>query len=152
MKTMTMLRLRKCIEYYVRLANPCGRNNVIQCKSITVFILQVNRKMNRKIPLDLNWNHYQDWDEGVESYELWRKKEDESDYSFVTRNCRECRTLFLPSIANEAFHHDYVIRAVEFSGGEESWSNNVQFDFEHPVYVPNVFTPNNDRFQSIFRN
>ena len=60
------------------------------------------------------------------------------------------RRVFSAAVATDAFHHRYVIRAIESSGDSESWSNNIDLEFEHPVFVPNVFTPNEDLYNQYF--
>ena len=57
---------------------------------------------------------------------------------------------FSATVATDAFHHRYIIRAIELSGDSESWSNNIDLEFEHPVFVPNVFTPNEDSYNQYF--
>ena len=134
-------------KFYVGLANRCGQEQRVSKVHNTILLTgegDENANMVR-----LNWNFYGDWDEGVKRYEVWRKKEEEKQYSFFTELYADADNL-IASIATDAFHHNYVIRAIESAGEGESWSNNVQFDFEHSVYVPNVFTPNSDSFNQFF--
>lgn len=134
-------------EFYVGLANKCGQEQRTSKIHNTILLTGEGDEVANTIRLD--WNNYHNWDDGVRQYELWRKKEDESQYSFLIELYPDADN-FLASIATEAFHHNYVIRAIESSGENESWSNNMQFDFDHPVYVPNVFTPNGDSFNQFF--
>jgi gliding motility-associated-like protein len=134
-------------EFYVGLANRCGQEQRVS-KMHNTILLTGGGDENANM-LQLNWNFYRDWDEGVKRYEVWRKKEEEKQYSFFTELYPDADNL-IASIATDAFHHNYVIRAIESAGEGESWSNNVQFDFEHSVYVPNVFTPNSDSFNQFF--
>jgi gliding motility-associated-like protein len=134
-------------EYYVGLANKCGEEQTVSKVHNTIQLTGEGDEAANTIKL--NWNYYYDWDTGVEKYELWRKKENESGYLFLTDMNADAHN-FLASIATDAFHHNYVIRAIASSGEGESWSNNMQFDFEHPVFVPNVFTPNGDSFNQNF--
>ena len=39
---------------------------------------------------------------------------------------------------------------LESAGDSESWSNSIELEFEHPVFVPNVFTPNDDSYNQYF--
>jgi gliding motility-associated-like protein len=134
-------------EFYVGLSNKCGLEQRVSKVHNTILLTGEGDQVANTIRF--NWNFYQDWDDGVDRYELWRKKEEETQYSFLTELYPDADN-FLASIATDAFHHNYVIRAIESSGAGESWSNNMQFDFEHPVYVPNVFTPNSDSFNQFF--
>lgn len=133
-------------EYYVSLANPCGEEQRFSKIHNSIRLTGQSEESN---VIRLNWNHYLDWVKGVESYELWRRLEEAPEYKLVTKIAGS-ENSFSAAIANEAFHHDYLIRAVEAAGTGESWSNKVQFDFEHPVEVPNVITPNNDPFNQFF--
>jgi gliding motility-associated-like protein len=54
-------------------------------------------------------------------------------------------------LAADAFHHRYIVRAVEKGTAHESWSTPLSFDFEHPVTIPNIITPNGDEFNQYFR-
>ncbi len=134
-------------EFYVGLANRCGNEQRMSKVHNTIRLSGEGDEVENSIRL--GWNYYMDWDDGVDRYELWRKKEDEKQYSFLMELYPDADN-FVASIATDAFHHNYVVRAIESGGDGESWSNNVQFDFEHPVYVPNVFTPNADGFNQFF--
>ena len=98
----------------------------------------------------MHWNYYQGWEQGVKQYELWKKLDEEQRYSFVASLNGDAKN-FSAAIAGEAFHHKYVIVARETGGDGESWSNNIEFDFEHLVFVPNVFTPNDDAYNQYFK-
>ena len=134
-------------EFYVGLANRCGQEQRASKVHNTMRLNGEGDEVTNTIRL--GWNYYVNWDEGVQRYELWRKKENETVYTLLTELYPDAGNFVAP-IATDAFHHNYVIRAIESSGENESWSNNVQFDFEHPVYIPNVFTPNSDSFNQFF--
>jgi gliding motility-associated-like protein len=134
-------------EFYVGLANRCGLEQRTSKIHNTIRLSGEGDEVANTIRL--GWNYYVNWDEGVQRYELWRKKEDEAKYTLLTELYPDADNFVAP-IATDAFHHNYVIRAIESSGESESWSNSVQFDFEHPVYIPNVFTPNSDSFNQFF--
>jgi gliding motility-associated-like protein len=133
--------------YYVGLANRCGEEQRVSSIHNTIQLSGEGDESGNMIKLD--WNYYHNWQHGVQKYELWRKKEDESSYAYFTEMHPDANNL-MASIATDAFHHNYVIRAIESSGLGESWSNNIEFDFEHAVYVPNIFTPNADSYNQYF--
>lgn len=134
-------------EYYASLFNLCDEeefaSNVHRTIHLTGSLDTTNDIIN------LHWNNYEGWENGVEKYELWRKLDDSPGYRLVTA-IGENENDFSSAIGTDGFKHGYVIRAVERSGSSESWSNNVTFELEHPVYVPNVITPNGDTFNDYF--
>jgi gliding motility-associated-like protein len=134
-------------EYYVSLANPCGEEQRFSDVHNTVRLQGSGDAQTNLITL--NWNYYQLWALGVDRYEIWRKLETEREYKLFSTINGDGYDFFAP-IATDAFHHDYIIRSIESGADAESWSNSIQFDFEHPVYVPNVFTPNDDAYNETF--
>lgn len=99
--------------------------------------------------IELQWNYYQQWDKGVERYEVWRKLDGDSVYRFVN-NVNPTEGKFNAAIGADGFIHQYVIRAIEKGGNSESWSNSATLEFTHPIIVPNVFTPNGDQYNQAF--
>lgn len=134
-------------EYFVSLADPCGLEQRYSNYHNTIRLVGVGDETANTI--NLNWNYYHDWPKGVKRYEVWRKLEDDSTYSFFKEMNADAKSLSA-TVATDAFHHRYIIRAIEFSGASESWSNNIDLEFEHPVFVPNVFTPNFDTYNQYF--
>ena len=134
-------------EYFVSLADPCGQEQRYSNYHNTIRLAGIGDEPANNI--NLNWNYYHDWNNGVKRYEVWRKLEDEKKYSFYRELNADAKS-FLAAIATDAFHHQYLIRAKESSGDSESWSNSIDLEFEHPVFVPNVFTPNDDSYNQYF--
>jgi gliding motility-associated-like protein len=134
-------------EYFVSLADPCGLEQRYSNYHNTIRLVGVGDEPANTI--NLTWNYYHDWPKGVSRYEVWRKLEDEKKYSFFEDLNADAKS-FSDAIATDAFHHRYVIRAIESGGESESWSNNIDLEFEHPVFVPNVFTPNEDSYNQYF--
>jgi gliding motility-associated-like protein len=99
--------------------------------------------------LSFSWNAYSGWREGVGRYELWRRLDDSPGYQSVKALPAD-QTNSLDSLINDGFLHTYVVRAVQLNGTYDSWSNPVTFEFEHPITIPNVITPNNDGLNDYF--
>jgi gliding motility-associated-like protein len=94
---------------------------------------------------EMSWNSYTGWESGVKTYEIWRKLDDEAEYSlYTTLNSNQLS--YAASNAKEGFIHCYRIRAIENSGFKSnSWSNEVCIEYVHPLFIPNVITPNGDK-------
>ncbi|HEX5172095.1 MAG TPA: gliding motility-associated C-terminal domain-containing protein, partial [Cyclobacteriaceae bacterium] len=99
--------------------------------------------------INFSWTTYQGWPEGVDHYEIWRKLDDEGGFKYMA-SIPGSEKRFSSAHTTDAFNHRYVLRAVEKNGPNESWSNTLGFEFDHPVYVPNVFTPNGDEYNEYF--
>lgn len=99
--------------------------------------------------INLQWNHYSGWEEGVDHYEIWRRIDADAGYHFFTRLSPNENT-YSSAMAADAFEHKYVIRALKKDGPFESWSNPLSFTFEHSVEIPNIITPNGDEFNQYF--
>ena len=99
--------------------------------------------------ITLHWNHYFGWPEGVDRYEVWRKTEVDNGYRFMTSVTKD-QMEFTANMANDAFRHQYIIRARQQGGAFDSWSTPLLFAFEHPVTIPNIITPNGDEYNENF--
>ena len=77
--------------------------------------------------ISLKWNPYIEWEKGVEKYEVWRKLDQDTVYSFVPF-VNGSETKFSSKIGADGFIHNYLIRAIEKEGSNESWSNTVAWN------------------------
>ena len=133
------------LEYYLTLTTLCD----LQLATAVHNNIFLAGQADTSELITLNWNHYFGWPGGVDRYELWRKTDAEPGYRFLT-NISAFENMFSKEMADDGFQHRYVIRAVEKGGLNESWSNPISFDFEHPVEIPNIITPNGDEFNEYF--
>ncbi len=96
--------------------------------------------------IDLQWNHYEGWHEGVEMYEIYRKVDD-NDWEFFGESEKPG---FIYEDGLAGFNHQFRIKAIEKDGANQAWSNPAGNQFEHKLFIPNVFTPNLDEFNEYF--
>jgi gliding motility-associated-like protein len=80
---------------------------------------------------------------------VWRKLEDQPSYHLLAQ-VGGSQNQFSSPVAADGFRHQYIVRAVKSSGGVESWSNPSIIELQHPITVPNVFTPNGDAYNEFF--
>jgi gliding motility-associated-like protein len=92
--------------------------------------------------VDLNWGAYQGWGR-VARYEIWRRVDGETAFRSIGQ-VGGGSLLFTSPDGRAGFNQCYRIRAVETGTGRESWSNEICFELNFPLIVPNVITPNND--------
>jgi gliding motility-associated-like protein len=134
-------------EFYVVLADHCLKEQRYSLIHNSILLSGLPDSVNDII--NLKWNAYLEWPEGVENYEVWRKLDQDTVYRFVSL-VSGTESNFASRIGADGFIHKYLIRAMEKGGVNDSWSNAVVMEFTHPITVPNVFTPNGDGFNQYF--
>jgi gliding motility-associated-like protein len=133
------------LEYYLSTINSCDEPLETPVHS-NIFLAGYTDTTE---VITLRWSHYFGWPAGVEGYQIWRKADNEPGYRFLA-TVSPLENSFSGTLASDAFNHRYVIRAIEKDGVNESWSNPVMFEFDHPVVIPNVITPNGDDYNQYF--
>jgi gliding motility-associated-like protein len=134
-------------ELYVALADHCLTEQRQSVLHNSILLIGLPDSVNDVI--SLRWNPYIEWPQGVEKYEVWRKLDQDTVFSFVA-SVNGTETNFSSQIGADGFIHYYLIRAIEKDGTNDSWSNSVGMEFTHPITVPNVFTPNGDGYNQYF--
>jgi gliding motility-associated-like protein len=97
-----------------------------------------------KESIQLQWNNYSGWPNGVKTFQIWRKLDEETDFTLYDI-VDKLQLNYISLSAKAGFRQCFRIRALEEGGfSAYSWSNEVCVDFVHALFVPNVITPNND--------
>jgi gliding motility-associated-like protein len=134
-------------EYYITLADHCQGEIMNSNIHNTMLLTGVADTVTDII--NFSWNPYRLWSAGVSRYELWRQLDESPGYSFIA-DIPGDQTSFSAKFATDGFQHRYILRALQNSGNNESWSNNLQIELNNTVYIPNVFTPNDDPTNQYF--
>ena len=136
-------------HYYIDVIDSCER---IAASSNTARTIYLSGSPKYGLTNYLYWSSYENWDGGVDRYEIFRKVNDVYDpnpVASITGSSlffEDDISSFLGSNADGQFC--YKIKAIEqpnsFGFSAESYSNEFCINQEPIVYAPNSFTPNGD--------
>jgi gliding motility-associated-like protein len=90
----------------------------------------------------LDWNTYSNWPNGLRTFEVWRKLDNDAEFTYYQST--DTATRFMISDPMESFRHCYRVKALQDGGSNVSWSNDTCVVFEHLVNIPSAFSPNGD--------
>jgi gliding motility-associated-like protein len=134
-------------SYQVSAPDICGEQVV--STPHTTILLEAQQNPGSDL-VSLSWSAYEGWPEGVTGYEIWQALEGGTLVRIATVPANTLA--WQAEIGAQGFSHTYRVRAVG-PGEAFSFSNPVNFEFDHELTIPNVFTPNgdqkNDRFEVV---
>jgi gliding motility-associated-like protein len=131
-------------EYKLQTVNGCH----LEVTSVVHNTIQMQANASEQAgKITLKWNPYSGWTDQDVSYEIWRKVDAEASFTLVGRTDQQTFEL---NDAGKGFHHALIVKAVSETPDHYSWSNNLEVNFEHALFLPNVFTPNHDQINDTF--
>lgn len=93
--------------------------------------------------IKLSWNPYLGWEGGVKTYELYRRLDAAEE--FVFQGSIEGSTALTLDNLSDGFDHCFYVKAVSADDSPlNSFSNELCLFYDHPIFIPNVITPNGD--------
>jgi len=131
-------------QYKMNLKSTCELD--IDSAPHWTMLLQSN-KNEEEAAVGLYWNDYEGWPMGIQKYEIYRAVDDGSWEYFAETD--QPNYVYQDGLAG--IDHQFRIKAIEKDGINFSWSNRTGTSFDHELFIPNVFTPNQDQYNEYFK-
>ncbi|MDL5046315.1 PKD domain-containing protein [Oscillatoria amoena NRMC-F 0135] len=110
----------------------------------------LNAKADDNDNVNVQWNNYQQWNEGISHYEVEQMSSSNDFVTVATNNSTD--TLFTDN--TNLFNHlpriAYRVKAIS-NEGVVSYSNIADANGRSSLFVPSAFTPNSDEHNNIFK-
>ncbi len=129
---------KRTYQYWIQSFNRC--QDTLKSLQHTSILLKATKNEKEKT-VELQWNAYQNWNNGVQEYKILRKLDDTGGFEpYATTQ----DTRFTYEDGIDAFKHCFVVVAVENATAIEARSNETCTEFEHKIFVYDLITPNGD--------
>ena len=138
-------------SYRVKVVDRCGYTGPVSNIGKSILL---NGSVNNDIR-QMNWTAYKLWDNGVKNYKIQLQQEDGTFIDIATNSPQD--TLFSDSTtySNPDFPTCYKVFALQNlnvqMNNDTSVSNTICLNLPSRLFVPDVFTPNNDKLNETFK-
>lgn len=133
-------------SYFVRAKDNCGDSSSYSIVSNSILLQSF--KIQKESAPGLTWNRYKTWNNGVMYYEVQRQMENgEFNTIYITND-----TFYIDEGTQKSCMKQYVYRIIARQNNSQvySTSNVIKIQPMSLVYIPNAFTPNNNKLNETF--
>lgn len=131
-------------EYRLRGYDLCGQELFTSIH--TNILLKGNKTGGYEV--SMNFTPYLGWGSTGIQYDLFRQLKNAGEYELYQAGITD----FTASFANGLDHYTqcYRIRGTKNGSDTVTWSNEICFNFEPVIYIPDAFSPNGDEYNDVF--
>ncbi len=131
-------------EYRVKGFDLCGKEIITSAH--TNILLQGRKTSGYDVTM--SFTPYFGWGSGTITYDLYRMLKNTTQYELYEPNI----TSFNASYSNglEYYTQCYRVKATKAGTDTVTWSNDICFNFDPIIFIPDAFSPNNDDYNEQF--
>lgn len=97
----------------------------------------------------MNFTPYLGWGSATIRYDLYRLLKNSGDYELVSPNITDFKEAFANS-GLEYYTQCYRVKATKLGTDTVTWSNDVCFNFDPILFIPDAFSPNDDEHNNLY--
>ena len=132
-------------EYRVRGIDLCGQP--LYSEIHTNILLKGFKTGGYEVAM--NFTPYLGWGSGNVRYDLYRMLKGSSQYELYESNITSFRAAYANGLEN--YTQCYRVLGTKSGSDTVSWSNEICFDFDPVIFIPDAFSPNSDDYNDAFR-
>ncbi len=131
-------------EYRVKGFDLCGQEILT---NLHTNIYLTGKKVNG-YEVALDFTPYIGWGNSNIQYDVYRQLKNKTDYELYESNVTSFKAYYNNGL--EHYTQCYRIKGTKIGTDTVTWSNDVCFNFDPIIFIPNAFSPDNDEFNNFF--
>ena len=131
-------------EYRVKGFDLCGKTLY---SNIQTNILLKGQKLGG-YDISMNYTPYLGWGSSTIKYDLYRWLKNSGQYELFEPNMNSFNLAYSNGL--EYYTQCYRVKGTKIGTDTVTWSNEVCFNFDPVIFIPNAFSPNDDDYNDVF--
>ena len=133
-------------EYQIGIKNLCGDS--LFTNNHKSILLEGEKQGEEEI--EINWNDYLGWGNEINNYTLYRRIDESEEYQEFETYSSVSPGTERHDVFEDGYEQCYRVKADHATEEYESWSNEICFEFDAVIHIPNAFSPNDDEVNDVF--